>query len=114
MILGPHITVAAPRIWLSQLTHIHCNSRGSVRNPQIASSRTKGNICSAIMANIGLDFPAPPQHRGGNGRNIGHGSHVRAHLINISNSLMIVGKYIAIPRHGKVREFRNKSPLGGN
>ena len=41
-------------------------------------------------------------------------SHIRAHLINTPSSLMALGNHIATVRHGKIWEFRNKSPLEGN
>ena len=41
-----------------------------VETQLIASNRTKGNVCSAIMVSIELDSPAPTQRRRGEGRNI--------------------------------------------
>ena len=79
-----------------------------VETQLIASNRTKGNVCSAIMVSIELESPAPTQRRRGEGRNIGHDSHVEAHLINTPSSLMALGKHIVTPRQCKVWEFKNK------
>lgn len=68
---------------------------------------------NASIANIGLKSPTPSQSGGGEGRNNEHELYVEAHLINISSSLMTLGKHIDIPRQGMGWEFRNKLPLRG-
>ena len=98
----------------STYPHRNAISEVVVETQLTNSTRIKGNMCNAIMANIGLGSPTPTLHRGRERRYIGNDAHMKAHLINTPNSLMTLGKVIGTPRLGKAWEPRNKSPLGGN
>lgn len=94
---------------------IHAPPEVILKTQLLTHSRTRGSVYNNNMASIGLNSPTPSQEimRGEDNHASPGAQHVNTTIRNSASSLMALGKHVLTPRHGRIWEFRNKSPLGG-